>query len=259
MVEPSVIIAAVGAVAILSAVIIGRLTRRDQTSSATDRRGGGHDRRARGLLDALPDAVMHVDLTGLVLVANHAAANLFGASSSSDLTGTTVDDHLVDADRGVLADWITRTPVVDDIDDPEHHVAFEARALRIDGDTRDVEITVHRTGSADAPVLLRVHDRSRRDDHRRALDQARHRFHQAFQSAPTGMALVRLDDGRIVDANQSLADMLLRTTEELVGRTLRELTHPDDVRAAQSHRAQLELGIVQIRICDVETSKTLKS
>jgi diguanylate cyclase (GGDEF)-like protein/PAS domain S-box-containing protein len=58
------------------------------------------------------------------------------------------------------------------------------------------------------------------------------------------MALVRLDDGRIVDANQSLADMLRYDVLELVGCTLREFTHPDDVRAAQPHRARLELGIV---------------
>jgi diguanylate cyclase (GGDEF)-like protein/PAS domain S-box-containing protein len=58
------------------------------------------------------------------------------------------------------------------------------------------------------------------------------------------MALVRLDDGRIVDANQSLAEMLRRDVDELVGCTLREFTHPDDVRAAQPHRARLELGIV---------------
>jgi diguanylate cyclase (GGDEF)-like protein/PAS domain S-box-containing protein len=59
------------------------------------------------------------------------------------------------------------------------------------------------------------------------------------------MALVRLDDGRIVDANQSLADMLRYEVGELVGCTLREFTHPDDVRAAQPHRARLELGIVE--------------
>jgi diguanylate cyclase (GGDEF)-like protein/PAS domain S-box-containing protein len=58
------------------------------------------------------------------------------------------------------------------------------------------------------------------------------------------MALVRIDDGRIVDANQSLAEMLRYDVGELVGCTLREFTHPDDVRAAQPHRARLELGIV---------------
>jgi diguanylate cyclase (GGDEF)-like protein/PAS domain S-box-containing protein len=64
------------------------------------------------------------------------------------------------------------------------------------------------------------------------------------------MVLVRLDDGRIVEANESLASMLQRSTDELVGRTLRELTHPEDVRASQSHRAQLELGVVDSYLVD---------
>ena len=92
--------------------------------------------------------------------------------------------------------------------------------------------------------MIRLRDVSEREQQSRALDQARRRFQQAFQSAPTGMALVRLDDGRIVDANQSLAEMLRRDVDDLVGCTLREFTHPDDVRAAQPHRARLELGIV---------------
>jgi PAS domain-containing protein len=86
-------------------------------------------------------------------------------------------------------------------------------------------------------LVVRLRDVSEREQQSRALDQARRRFQQAFQSAPTGMALVRLDDGRIVDANQSLAEMLQREVMELVGCTLREFTHPDDVRAAQPHRA----------------------
>ena len=40
------------------------------------------------------------------------------------------------------------------------------------------------------------------------------------------------------------------SSEELVGRTLREITHPDDVRAAQTHRAQLELGVTDSYLID---------
>ena len=93
-------------------------------------------------------------------------------------------------------------------------------------------------------MVLRLRDVSEREQHSQALQQARRRFQQAFHSAPTGMALVRIDDGRIVDANQSLAEMLGVEIDQLVGHTLREFTHPDDVRAAVPHRARLELGIV---------------
>ena len=85
---------------------------------------------------------------------------------------------------------------------------------------------------------------SEREERTRALEQARRRFQQAFHSAPTGMALVRLDDWRIIDANQSLAEMLQRPVDDLVGRSIREFTHPDDLRTAAAYRDRLELGIV---------------
>ena len=90
-------------------------------------------------------------------------------------------------------------------------------------------------------VILRdVSDRERTSE---ALDAARRRFQQAFHSAPTGMALVRLSDSRIVDANQSLAEMLDHPQSYLLGRSIRELTHPSDLRVAAAERARTELGI----------------
>ena len=61
-----------------------------------------------------------------------------------------------------------------------------------------IEVTVQRPDDT-GPILVRLTDRDEVAGHRRALDEARHRFHQAFHSAPTGMVLVRLDDGRIVE------------------------------------------------------------
>ena len=95
-----------------------------------------------------------------------------------------------------------------------------------------------------------MRDVTEREERVRALEQARRRFQQAFHSAPTGMALVRLDDSTIIDANRSLADMLSRPVTDLVGRSIRELTHPDDLRAAAAYRARLELGIADTYLLD---------
>ena len=51
------------------------------------------------------------------------------------------------------------------------------------------------------------------------------------------MVLVRLDDGRIVEVNESLADAARSSKNFLVEHL--EITHPDDVRAAQTHRLNL--------------------
>ena len=114
------------------------------------------------------------------------------------------------------------------------------RPRRLDESRRGV--APPRTDEADGTVVI-LRDISDRERTSEALDQARRRFQQAFHSAPTGMALVRLSDNRIVDANQSLAELLDHSRRYLLGRSMREITHPDDVRAAAAERARIELGI----------------
>ena len=104
------------------------------------------------------------------------------------------------------------------------------------GGAERIGATLGLTAGASAPELLvrelvdRLSTRfdvTEREERVRALEQARRRFQQAFHSAPTGMALVRLDDSTILDANRSLAEMLDRPVDDLVGRTIREVTHPE--------------------------------
>ena len=195
----------------------------------------------RRLLDELPEAVLLVNADGVVLSTNAAALAMFDLSRRE-----LVDTHLVDLASGEdhvrLGAAIQRAFEGDDVDpiQLEMHTG-NRRTVVTEGSFHLPRRTI---AADDRRLVVRLRDVSEREQQSRALDQARRRFQQAFQSAPTGMALVRVDDGRIIDANQSLAEMLRRDVNELVGCTLREFTHPDDVRAAQPHRARLELGIV---------------
>ena len=205
----------------------------------------------RRLLDDLPDAVMGLNDRGLIESANQRAALLTGRTID-ELVGRAFLEMIGDDDReSVTERWHfdQATPgvldVTGDLTGPVgNHVVFEL--VDADGEPHLVEASLHRPSVTDGRggglvVLLRdVTDRARTTV---ALEQARRRFQQAFHSAPTGMALVRLDDSRIVDANQSLADMLARPLSSLVGIGIREITHPDDLRAAATQRARLELGI----------------
>ncbi len=203
---------------------------------------------ARALLDALDEALLHVDHSGVIIEVNRAGSDLLGSPVSS-IVGSLFDTWLDDADCGALDPWISRLP-----DEVTHghggpHSAVEVSVSTTDGRIVPIEVTVQRPDDT-GPILVRLTNRDEVAGQRRALDEARHRFHQAFHSAPTGMVLVRLDDGRIVEANEALANILQRSTDELVGRTLRELTHPEDIRASQTHRAQLELGVIDSYLVD---------
>ena len=203
---------------------------------------------ARALLDALDEALLHVDHSGIIIEVNRAGSDLLGSPVSS-IVGSSFDMWLDDADRGTLDPWITRLPSEVHHGHGGPHSAVEVSVTTTDGRVVPIEVTVQRPDDT-GPILVRLTDRDEVAGQRRALDEARHRFHQAFHSAPTGMVLVRLDDGRIVEANEALATILQRSPEELVGRTLRELTHPEDIRSSQTHRAQLELGVIDSYLVD---------
>ena len=65
-------------------------------------------------------------------------------------------------------------------------------------------------------------------DDRRALRQARELFSTAFHHAPVGMALID-PDGRWLLVNRALCDLIGYSETELLQRTLRDVTHPDDL------------------------------
>jgi diguanylate cyclase (GGDEF)-like protein/PAS domain S-box-containing protein len=60
-----------------------------------------------------------------------------------------------------------------------------------------------------------------------AIFEAEARFRSAFEYAPIGMGLASID-GRLVRVNRAYGEILGRPPEDLVGMTIRDLTHPGD-------------------------------
>ncbi len=72
------------------------------------------------------------------------------------------------------------------------------------------------------------------------LAEREHRFRSFFESAPVGMAI--LDDSGILQANPAFCRMLGREHRDLLRRTMRDLTHPDDMAASQRATAAVLSG-----------------
>jgi PAS domain S-box-containing protein len=68
------------------------------------------------------------------------------------------------------------------------------------------------------------------DNSGQVLQEAETRFRAAFESAPIGMAITDLE-GRFLQVNRALCDLLGRPEGELLRSTWEEITHPDDLPA----------------------------
>ena len=82
-----------------------------------------------------------------------------------------------------------------------------------------------------------------------ALQASEARFRTIFEDAALGIALVD-HQGRILDSNPALQELLGYSAQEMEGRTFLEFTHPDDVR--DSHELYQELFAGKLREYQIE-------
>ncbi|MDP8938787.1 MAG: PAS domain S-box protein [Actinomycetota bacterium] len=81
-----------------------------------------------------------------------------------------------------------------------------------------------------AGFVLRVPGRKRTipQEHIEQPANSRERFKEVFEHSAVGAMLVE-PGGRIAQANHSVCDLLGYTERELAGKTIRDITHPDDL------------------------------
>ena len=75
-------------------------------------------------------------------------------------------------------------------------------------------------------------DVTEREEGLQALSEAEARFRGAFEGAGSGMALIAVDgdsEGRFMDVNEALCDLVSRGRDELLGTEFADLIHPDDL------------------------------
>ncbi|HVR05767.1 MAG TPA: PAS domain S-box protein, partial [Solirubrobacteraceae bacterium] len=125
----------------------------------------------------------------------------------------------------------------------------ENRALEVwsEDDTRcyQVEVAPLRGPSGDVVGGVAVsRDVTRRKHAEEARRHAQERFELVFEQAPIGMALLT-PEGRWVRVNHALLDISGYSAEELLAKTLEEVTHPDDLAADLEHIRELLAGEIR--------------
>jgi PAS domain S-box-containing protein len=109
---------------------------------------------------------------------------------------------------------------------------YEAEGLKRDDTAFPIEVRPRRIPYEGRKVRVSsVLDLTERKRSEEALREAQERFRSAFDNAPIGVAVVDLD-GRFLQVNRCLCEILGYPEEVLLATTFREITHPDDVEAS---------------------------
>jgi PAS domain S-box-containing protein len=89
-----------------------------------------------------------------------------------------------------------------------------------------------------------LHEVAKQERTQEMLREAEERFRSAFSYAVIGMALVGTD-GRWLQVNRSLCEIVGYSEQELLSKTFQDITHPDDLEADLGYVHQLLSGEIR--------------
>jgi PAS domain S-box-containing protein len=179
------------------------------------------EQRFRMFVDHATDAFFLHDDQEVILDVNHQACQSLGYTRD-ELVGMTPLDFKLDLTPAMLEE------IAQSLDAGES-LAFDSRLRRKDGAVFPAEVRFQSfwEGGRRFSVSL-ARDITERKRAEEALRESEERFRGTFENAAVGIAHVDAR-GRCLRANQKLCDILGYPCAELVGRTVPEVTHPDDL------------------------------
>ncbi len=238
--------------------LVARADRRRRESEHAVRRT---DARLSRVLAATDEAFVSVDRKGKITAWSAPAEALFGWTAAEVLGRSLADTVVPPSQRAAHRSGLDRHVV-----GAESAVVgkrVEVLARHRDGHDLPVELGVwsHEDGSGFSSFMHDITERvvaqsqleAARDEAMTAsrakasllveMTAAKELFSSAFDNAPTGVALLGLD-GRFRRVNRTLCDLTGYSEAQLLGRTVRSLTHPDDRGVAADSRQALVAGAV---------------
>ena len=179
--------------------------------------------RLQALVRNSSDMIAIIDVRGTFTYVSPAAVRLFGRPLD-ELLGGSPFPFIHPDDRDAVIATFTQAQ-----DRPGEGDPVEFRVQHGDGSWRMLEAVANNLLDDPSIAGLVVNARDATERHRaeRELRDAQERFRSAFEHAPIGMALSAID-GRFFQVNRTLARMLGRAEDELLGASMLGLTHPDD-------------------------------
>jgi diguanylate cyclase (GGDEF)-like protein/PAS domain S-box-containing protein len=197
------------------------------------------------LLDVAGEAVIATAVDQKVIYWNRAAEGLYGWSSE-EVMGRNLREMVVPEDLRGRAREIARQVA------ETRHWSGEFVVRHKDGTIFPVlanNASLHDEADNVVGFVSVLRDVTERKQAEETLKESEERFRRTFDDAPIGMAVTGVVDGRLLQVNRSLCEMLGRSEEELLASTFLDITHPDDLDVSIEYAQRLlegELGSYQI-------------
>ncbi len=194
----------------------------------------------RALIRYASDLTVILDADGTIRCESPAVERILGFRPE-DRVGTNAFDDLHPDDTGPVRERFAEL-----LERPDERVSTEYRVRDKDGVWHHFEAIG--TNLLDKPVVggtvINTRDITERKRAERALKQSEQRFRSSFRNAAIGMGLVAID-GRWLQVNQALCDIVGYTEEELLGKTYQDITPPDDLEADRDVTRRILSGEIE--------------
>jgi PAS domain S-box-containing protein len=130
--------------------------------------------------------------------------------------------------------------MINSVDEKGDH--FETRHRRRDGSVYDVAISTNAAWFDEQKLIFCIcRDITERKQAEEALRESEARFRSVYDHTAVGLVHVSLDL-HIISANKAYHDMLGYKENDLIGRHLKEITHPDVIDENFQNQAKLASG-----------------
>ena len=200
------------------------------------------ERRYRTLVETGPFGILEIDTGGDVLYSSPAHARMLGYTQE-EMRGMNLTDFLLESDRARVMESIHR--LVEELSEPG---TFYNRNRSKDG--RIINVQVDWNYKRDAAGMLTgfiavISDITERKRAERALRESEQRFRVTFDQAAVGIAHAA-HNGHFLRVNQKLCRIFGYPEEELLQKTCKEITHPEDVDATMAAVQQVAAGVTDV-------------
>lgn len=201
------------------------------------------------IMDASPVAMLVVEGDGSIILCNRAAEQTFGYSSS-ELCGMNL--NAIVPYRNPIESLVDKFAAGQPV---EKIVSHNIQGIRKDRTQLETRVSLSPIAFENRQaIFVTIVDQTPLNVARQGLKESESRFRAMFKSSPIGVAILG-SDGRWLKVNSVLCDILGYSEEELLQRTLLDITHPEDMHGSlnllhQSVSGELDQYRLQARYFD---------